>query len=297
MSLAVAGAAGAWGQAPAEQPTIPAAQERSAAQANDASAAVQQGAAQAAQTGAGEAAPAPATAPAEAKTYQVPAGTKVLLALRSAVNTKTAKAGDGVYLASTFPVVVGNRVLIPAGVYVQGVVDRVVRPGRGWGRAELNMHFTTMIFPNGSVVEIPGMVNSLPGSGGQRVKDGEGTIEGQSNAGRVAGDVAKGAEIGAGPGVITGAVEGHPIEGLGLGTAAGAAGGLIYTLFTRGHDVNIESGTAIEMVLQRPLLLEEMNLAGVSGPGYVPAQPQQSQAMEKPKRAKILCPVGGLGCS
>ena len=53
-----------------------------------------------------------ATAP-EKKVYTVPAGTKVLLQLRSAVNTKSAKPGDGVYLASTFPVVVGNRVMIP----------------------------------------------------------------------------------------------------------------------------------------------------------------------------------------
>ena len=64
------------------------------------------------------------------KTYTVPAGTKVLLQLRSSVNTKSARAGDGVYLASTFPVVVGNKVMIPAGVYVQGRVDRVVRAGR-----------------------------------------------------------------------------------------------------------------------------------------------------------------------
>ena len=87
----------------------------------------------------------PAPAP---RTYTVPAGTKVLLQLRSAVNTKSAQPGDGVYLASTFPVVVGSRVLIPAGVYVQGVVDRVQRAGRVHGRAQLDMHFTSMTFPN-----------------------------------------------------------------------------------------------------------------------------------------------------
>ena len=39
-----------------------------------------------------------ATAPAvpQKKTYTVPAGTKVLLTLRSAVNTKSGKPGDGV---------------------------------------------------------------------------------------------------------------------------------------------------------------------------------------------------------
>ena len=92
------------------------------------------------------------------KTYTVPAGTKVLLQLRSAMNTKSAKPGDGVYLISTFPVVVGNRVMIPSGVYVQGVVDRVERAGHVKGKAQLDMHFTSIIFPNGSVVEIPGMV-------------------------------------------------------------------------------------------------------------------------------------------
>ena len=38
------------------------------------------------------------------KTFTVPAGTKVLLQLRSSVNTKSARPGDGVYLSSTFPV-------------------------------------------------------------------------------------------------------------------------------------------------------------------------------------------------
>ena len=38
----------------------------------------------------------------QAKTVEVPSGTKVLLELRSAVNTKTAKPGDGVKVAKTF---------------------------------------------------------------------------------------------------------------------------------------------------------------------------------------------------
>ena len=128
---------------------------------------------------------APQTLAPEKKTYTVPTGTKVLLQLRSAINTKSARVGDGVYLASTFPVVVGNRVMIPAGVYVQGVVDRVERAGRVKGKAQLDMHFTSIIFPNGSVVEIPGVVNSLPGARKQQVKDdGEGTVEQDSDKGR-----------------------------------------------------------------------------------------------------------------
>ena len=43
----------------------------------------------------------------------------------------------------TFPVVVGSRVMIPAGVYVQGVVDRVARAGRIKGR-QRNLIFTSL---------------------------------------------------------------------------------------------------------------------------------------------------------
>jgi type IV secretion system protein VirB10 len=233
------------------------------------------------------------------KTYTVPAGTKVLLQLRSGIDTRSAKPGDGVYLASTFPVVVGNKVLIPAGVYVQGVVDRVVRAGRVKGRSQLDMHFTEMIFPNGSVVEIPGLVNSLPGARKQSVKnDGEGTIEQDGDKGRNAGKAAESAIPAAAGVALGGAVTGHPVTGgvAGIGVVAAAAG--LTSLFTRGADVNIESGTQVEMVLQRPLLLEEENLSSAppgSAPALIPA-PNQPKPMDKPNRARILCPPGGLGC-
>jgi hypothetical protein len=234
------------------------------------------------------------------KTYTVPAGTKILLQLRSAINTKSAKSGDGVYLASVFPVVVGNRVMIPTGVYVQGVVDRVQRGGVVKGKAQLDMHFTSIIFPNGSVVEIPGVVNNLPGSKNQTVKDDdEGTIQQNGDKGRNAGRTAEVAlPTGAGVGTIGGASAGHPIEGGLAGLGAGLATVGIVTLFTRNADVDIPNGTQIEMVLQRPLLLEEENLAGVTGPGaapvFVPAA-NQPKPIDK-RRPRILCPPGGLGC-
>lgn len=241
------------------------------------------------------------TPPSAKKTYTVPAGTRVLLQLRSAINTKSAKPGDSVYLASTFPVVVGNRVLIPVGVYVQGVVDRVERAGRVHGRAELDMHFTSIIFPNGTVVEIPGIVNSLPGAKQQSVKaDGEGTIEQQGDKGRNGGKTAEVAiPAGGTVGTIAGLGSGHPLAGGVVGIAAGLATTGLVSLFTRGADVNIESGAQVEMVLQRPLLLEEENLSGTAPAGTAPAlvpATTQPKPMEKPKRPGILCPPGGLGC-
>jgi hypothetical protein len=237
--------------------------------------------------------------PAEAssQTFTVPAGTKVLLSLKSGINTKTAQQGDGVYLVSSFPVVGGSRVMIPVGVYVQGVVDHVVRPGRVKGRAQINLHFTSMIFPNGSVVEVPGVLNSLPGSDGPKVKDGEGTVEQAGNKGRDAGNIAKGAAIGAEAGVLGGAASGDVLKGVGYGSLAGAAAGAIYTLFTRGNDIVIPSGTSVEMVLQRPLVLQQSQLAGSNAANaqaqMVPAG--QQQPMPKQKQ-RILCPFGSPGC-
>jgi hypothetical protein len=246
-----------------------------------------------------------ASAPAK-KTYAVPAGTKVLLQLRSAVNTKSAKPGDGVYLASTFPVVVGTRVMIPAGVYVQGVVDRVVRAGHVKGRSQLDMHFSSMIFPNGTVVEIPGVVNSLPGAKQQSVKnDGEGTIEQAGNKGRNAAEVAKIAiPTGGTIGSIGGLEGGHPVVGGIIGIAAGLATVGIVSLFTRGADVDIPNGSQVEMVLQRPLLLEEGNLSATVPDGaytfgstLVPSA-NQPRPLDKPtvRHAQVICPPGSLGC-
>jgi hypothetical protein len=284
-----------WSQTPSPAPAQAAAQQSEPATAAPAST---------------SAAPAPDTvqpapvSPPGPKTYTVPAGTKVLLQVRSAINTKSAKAGDGVYLASTFPVVVGNRVMIPAGVYVQGVVDRVVRAGRVKGKAQLDMHFSSIIFPNGTVVEIPGMVNSLPGAKQQTVKnDGEGTIEQSGDKARHAGEVAKIAiPTGGTIGSIGGLESGHPIAGGLAGIAAGLATTGVVALFTRGADVDIASGTQVEMVFQRPLLLEEGNLSA-TGPdgtppmGLVPVL-NQPRPLDKPglHRAKVICPPGSLGC-
>jgi type IV secretion system protein VirB10 len=235
----------------------------------------------------------------ERQTYTVPAGTKVLLQLNSSINSKSAKPGDGVYLTSIFPVVVGNRVMIPTGVYVQGVIDRVVRGGRVKGKSQLDMHFTSIIFPNGSVVEIPGMVNTIPGAKDQTVKnDGEGTIEQNGDKGRNAGEAAKIAlPTGAGVGTIGGAATGHPIEGGLAGLGAGLATVGLVSLFTRNADVQIPAGTQVEMLLQQPLKLQDSNVAGRTGTNsvLVPAA-DQPKPLPKPAREQMVCASGSFGC-
>ena len=189
-------------------------------------------------------------------TIVIPAGTKVPLVLKHSVSTKNAQVGDNLYLESTFPVVQNNRMVIPPGTYVQGVVAAVKRPGRIKGRAELLVHFTTMIFPNGYTVSFPGALDNVPGSDSQKVKDKEGTIQADSQKGK---DIATVASTTA-TGTLVGGLRGGG-KGAGIGAGVGGATGLIIAMLSRGNEVRLESGTGMEMVLERPLTLEEVQLS------------------------------------
>jgi type IV secretion system protein VirB10 len=198
------------------------------------------------------------------KTYTVPAGTRILLSLKSEISSRIAMPGDPVYLVSDFPVVADGIAVLPAGMYVRGVIDTVQRPGRVKGRAQLQLHFTSIILPNGVQVALPGSLDSAPGSSGAKVKNGEGTVEEAGSKRQDAQRIAQTATVGAGVGSLAGVGSGDGVKGLGIGAGAGAAVGVLTTLLTRGNDIVFQPGTNLEMVLNRPLVLEENQLAGMS---------------------------------
>ena len=113
------------------------------------------------------------------------------------------------------------------------------------------------------------MVNSLPGASKQTVKDdGEGTIEQDGDKGRNAGKIAEIAiPTGGTVGSIGGLGSGHRSPEASPASAPELAAAGLVSLFTRGADVNIETGTQVEMVLQRPLILEEANLSRYGSAG------------------------------
>jgi hypothetical protein len=187
----------------------------------------------------------------------LPAGTKVPLALNSPISTKTARPGDPVYAHTTFPVVLNQHVAIPAGTYVQGIVTSIKRAGRVKGRAEVLMHFTSLVYPNGYTVALPGSVDNVPGAEHQRTKGQEGTIQQDSEKGKDAATVAGTAATGAGIGAITAGG-----KGAGIGAGMGGAAGLAIAMLTRGSDVRLETGTSIDMIFQRAIILDEARIHG-----------------------------------
>jgi hypothetical protein len=89
----------------------------------------------------------------------LPAGTQIPLLFTRPVWAATAKTGDPVYAQTSFPVMSGNGVAIPAGTYVQGTIESVTRPTRRTSRAEIQVLFTQIVFANGYVVTLPGAEN------------------------------------------------------------------------------------------------------------------------------------------
>src|SRR5262249_43422054 len=65
------------------------------------------------------------SAPASAEEITIPAGTKIPVALKNAISTKSNQQGDPVYAQTTFPVVLNDRIVIPAGTYMQGRIMQV----------------------------------------------------------------------------------------------------------------------------------------------------------------------------
>lgn len=198
-----------------------------------------------------------AAKPANGMQITLPSGTKVPLVLKHAITTKSAREGDAVYAETNFPVVQDGQIVIPPGTYVQGKISRIQRAGRVKGRAELLVHFNSMIFPSGYTVLLPGAVDNVPGAENSTMKDQEGTVRGGGQKGKDAGTIATTAGTGA---VIGGLASRGGAKGVGIGGAAGAAVGLATVLFSRGPDVRLESGTTVEMVLERPVTVDRSRI-------------------------------------
>ncbi len=187
--------------------------------------------------------------------WVLPAGTRIPIALRQPISTKSAQPGDPVYAQTTFPIVVDSEIVIPAGTWVQGKVDNVKRAGRLKGTAELEFHLTSLIYANGYTVDVAAAIDRVPGDESSSVKE-PATVTHNSEKGkdleRVGDAASKGGQIGA----IAGTAARPSARGFGVGGLSGIAAGTLIGLLARGSDVRFETGTAVEIALSHPMAVE-----------------------------------------
>jgi hypothetical protein len=208
----------------------------------------------------------------------VPSGTKLPLVLHNSITTRNAKPGDPVYLETLFPIVINNKILVPAGSYVQGEIVSTKRPGKVKGVGEMQLRLNTMILPNGYTVNF----NAIPsnaGTGGNESVDSEGKIKGDTDKSTDAGTVLKGTAIGAGIGGIASRSAG----GAGIGAAAGAVVGLMTVLLTRGPELELPRGTTLDVVIDRAVYLDASFIT-FTDPGHASTLP--GPANREPTRSR-----------
>jgi hypothetical protein len=188
----------------------------------------------------------------------IPAGTRIPVAIKNAISTKSSREGDPIYAQSTFPVVVNDRIVVPAGTYVQGKISQIKPAGRLKGRAEVLVHFTTLIYPSGYTVILPGALEDAPGVDKSHVKDKEGTIQGDSDKAKTAGTIAGPAAEGGIIGAVT-----HGGEGALIGAGIGGAIGTTIAALSHGNEVRMGPGTTLEVVLQRDVPVDAHRIRAV----------------------------------
>lgn len=192
--------------------------------------------------------------------YRVEAGTHILLNMINSVSTKQAVAGDRIYLETAFPVLSGNRIVIPQGSWVTGTITEVKRPGKVKGRGYLQVRFDSLTLPNGISKNFRSDLGAIdPRSEETLQREGskvQSTGNKKGDAVTVIGASTAGTVIGAG----VGGASGHAGTGGAIGAGAGAAAGVLGVLMTRGPEAVLTKGSTVEMVLDRSLTFEPADL-------------------------------------
>jgi hypothetical protein len=199
--------------------------------------------------------PAPDEAP-----ITIPPGTHLALALTHPIDSHSTHRGDEIFAQTTSPVIVSNQVVIPAGTFVQGKVEKMTRRG---SRGELLMQSVSVVFPNGYVATINGPLN---------MESDEGTAWNNPSSAAKAGIIAAplaglgiGAAIGAAQHTTQSSTLGGTTitsstpKGLAIGSVIGLAAGVAVALvlIARSHHFYVQEGSPLEMSLPQPVTLAQ----------------------------------------
>lgn len=193
----------------------------------------------------------PAQKPVQDPEIVVPAGTLLPVVLSTYLNTKNTQVGDTFYADTSYPIWIQQRLVIPRGSIVKGVVTELQKPGMIKGKGRMAVKFETVLLPNGVERTLIANFHGIHGPGAEKIDRKTETVEqgGSSNKGAEAGTVVGTASQGA----IIGAVASRSGSGAGIGAGAGAAAGVAIVLLSRDRHLVLEPGTQLDLELSQPL--------------------------------------------
>lgn len=203
------------------------------------------------------------------RTLVIPAGTEIQLTLRDPVSSKLSEPGDEVLATVRRDVIVDGIRLLNAGTEMVGRVTLAEPAKRPFKGGRLHITFDR-IRVEGQEQKISAVIKSASDfTRDEKVKsDGEGTLDGGKDGGKVLRNVGAAAGVGM-IGVTIAILAGAASEGGGglgyggisqAGSIAGASvlGGSVVTgvFMTKGKEVRLDEKTIIRLKLERPLAVE-----------------------------------------
>ncbi len=161
------------------------------------------------------------------------AGTVIRASLQHALTTDSNSPGDPFTMKVVDDVRINDKVVVPLGSTVRGVVSESRRSGRVKGVAYMSLKFTEIILPNGQSypIQAAGVSHTAPTTH-------------KKDALIIGG--------GAGIGTAIGAIAGGG-KGAAIGAATGGAAGTGAVLATRGKETGFASGSNLSVKLTQPL--------------------------------------------
>lgn len=178
----------------------------------------------------------------------VPAGTLVKANVTTPISSEFLIAGQGVTLSLNSDFYYNEKLVAPAGSSIFGTVVEASKAKHGSMNGKLCIRFNMITTPYGSQIPISAII---------KTDDASGVLVGGTKMDvtkEYAKDLAVGSAAGALSGVVFGALAGGSVgRGAALGTAVGAGGGLVKSVWDKGHDVEIPAGASIELMLTQPI--------------------------------------------
>jgi len=184
---------------------------------------------------------------------EVSPGTELELVLSSEIEAGESMEGDEFFGKISKDVLVDDRVVIPRGTVVHGLLSTVEGPKRAGRNGYINTRFDYLITPDGRKVPI---------GGNSTTRDSKGKAAAKV-VGRAAGFTAIGGVLGTlmvlqyGGLAAAAASHGTALAG---GAAIGGAGGLTIAMLTKGKSVMLQPGAEMHVKLSEPLKLPTMTM-------------------------------------
>lgn len=172
-------------------------------------------------------------------------GTVLLIQLTDRIDTRSVKSGDRFRARLAEPVTVASGATLEEGAKIKGHVSAVL-PGL---HTRIILSFDDIQMQHGHA-PLMATVTGVPGEHGLRAVGDEGEIGRQ---GMTKQEIAEAVIVAAGKGAVEGDRTGGK-KGAAVGAGNGAADAA-YSAFESGHDLILDSGTALEIRLDRNLTL------------------------------------------